>query len=102
MWQKCPVCDGQGNMVVAPGLSAVTCDICEGRKIIGPDGKPPVIEQSEVQASDECYTPPSPFDELSDDEIQYWSTPHYDELQAKKQMAAEQRKIDDELRRSHG
>jgi len=45
----------------------------------------------DVQAAD-IVTPISVFDELTEDEILYWSSSYFDELQAKKTAMAQARK----------
>lgn len=40
--------------------------------------------------------------EFTEDEILFYSTPYFDELQARKKAITEQRQIDEDLRRSHG
>jgi hypothetical protein len=99
-WQKCPICDGIGVVEVAKGVQPLKCDVCNGQKIIGEDGKPPphnLVWDGKVPdlSADELIRPMSPFDEISDEEVQYWATPHYDELQAKKQ--AQQQRIKEEI-----
>lgn len=51
----------------------------------------------EVKA-EEIMTPMPIFEELTDDEIKYWATPYYDELQAKKAAQSEQKQIDQSLK----
>jgi hypothetical protein len=50
------------------------------------------VKQQEIKTEipiDELMKPMSPFDELSDEEILYWSSDYYDELQAQKQKPKE-------------
>lgn len=42
----------------------------------------------DLEAKD-ILTPPSPFDNLTDEEVQYFATPYYDELQALKNRQQE-------------
>jgi hypothetical protein len=49
-------------------------------------------------AAEEIVAPPTIFDQMSDEEIMYWATPYYDELQAKKEAMANQRKEDEGLK----
>ena|SRR5579864_3633010 len=49
------------------------------------------LDAPELLAKD-IVAPPSPFDEISDDEVLYWSTPYFDEIQARKQMQQQSRK----------
>lgn len=50
---------------------------------------------------EEILKPMSPLDELSDDEIRYYATPYYDQLQAEKAQRAEQIKMGEELNANH-
>lgn len=43
--------------------------------------------------------PLSPLDEYTDEEIQFYATPYFDELQARKEAQAKQKKEDDELKK---
>lgn len=54
----------------------------------------------EEEKAEDLMKPLSAFDELTEEEIQYWSSPYYDELQAKKEAAKNQKQIDDELRQA--
>jgi len=57
----------------------------------------PVIEltDKEIEA---LVAQPSPFDDLTDEEIFYYATPYYDELQAKKLAHAEKLKEEEATR----
>lgn len=112
-WQKCPVCNGLGR---APEHF---CPVCKGALIISEvTGKPPAPDLASVShvtipneldaikfantpgriedlKPEEIIKPLSTFEELSDDEILYYSTPYYDELQAKKELQAAQIKEDE-------
>jgi len=48
------------------------------------------MEVPEVSAED-LVRPPSALDEITDEEILYWSTPYYDELQAMKREKDEEK-----------
>lgn len=50
----------------------------------------------------ELVIPPSPFDDLSDEEILYFATPYYDELQAKKEAQAQKLKEEEATRGKEG
>jgi uncharacterized HAD superfamily protein len=56
------------------------------------------IKQSYVpeMKAEEIVKPISVLDDLSDEELLYWSTPYYDDLQAKKQSQQEKEKMSDE------
>lgn len=41
---------------------------------------------------------PNPLDEMSEDEITFYATPYYDELQAKKQKKLEQQTLEEQVR----
>lgn len=43
MWQKCPICDGSGNVLSGFGsLQTKICTVCDGKKIINElTGLPP-------------------------------------------------------------
>lgn len=56
----------------------------------------PSIAVPEMKA-EELLKPMSPFDELTDEEVLFWSTNHYDELQAKKAKHAEHLKQHEEI-----
>ena len=45
--------------------------------------KPIQMTDEELEA---IVKPMSPFDDLSEEEIQYWATPYFDELQQKKEQ----------------
>lgn len=49
------------------------------------------LEAQELKA-EELVNPPSPFDELSDEEVLYYASPYFDEIQARKQAREEQLK----------
>lgn len=57
----------------------------------------PMVEltDKEIEA---LVTQPSPFDDLTDEEIFYYATPYYEELQAKKQAHAEKLKEEEATR----
>ena len=106
MFQKCPICDGRGNVTRVSGppdgpTYVETCDVCLGKRIIHTEtGQPPAkrVEPLVTEASDkaeEIVTPLSTFEELSEEEIMYWSTPTYDEIQERKDLAERQRKEDE-------
>jgi hypothetical protein len=95
-FQKCPLCEGRGSEHEALFLDA--CQVCLGKLIIHTEtGLPPAerVEAQVTEASDkaeEIVTPLSAFEELSEEEIMYWSTPTYDEIQERKDLAERQRK----------
>ena len=49
----------------------------------------------ELKAED-IVTPESAFNSLSDEEIQYWSSPYYEEIQAKKELQAKSKELANE------
>lgn len=49
---------------------------------------------------EEMVRPLSVLDEMSEEEIQYWATPWYDQLQAQKEELKNKKQIDDELKRA--
>ena len=59
---------------------------------IAPVGPPPELK------AEEMVKPLSVLDEYSDDEILYYSSPYYDELQAKKEAQQQLKKESDELK----
>lgn len=96
-FQKCPICEGFGTRNESP------CPTCAGRRVISDiTGLPPdIITVAPGGAvpdvkSEEIVTPVSPFDDLTDEEIIYFSTPYYDELQAKKEKQLKDREKDQE------
>jgi hypothetical protein len=46
----------------------------------------------------ELLIPISPFDDLSEDEIKYWATPYFDEIQARKEAQKQKIAREGELR----
>lgn len=62
----------------------------------------PVMRQDYVPevAPEEILKPLSAFDELSEEEVLYYATPYYDELQARKQEKQEKKRLSDELKRA--
>lgn len=85
-FQKCPLCEGVGD-IVKFGTYAV-CGICKGKKIINeatglPPEELPQIEAANPDAkAEELLTP---MEDLTEQEVLYWSTPYYDEIQAEKE-----------------
>jgi hypothetical protein len=59
------------------------------------DSEKSVIPSFEPKAED-IVAPLSLFDQVSEDEILYWSSPYYDELQAQKEE--KQQRLQDEVR----
>jgi hypothetical protein len=97
-WQVCPLCGGTGQ--TQAGQVVVTCAVCVGKRIIGSDGQPPKEQQSQSVPElkpEEIVKPLSPLDDFSDEEILYYATPYYDELQRKKEMHKEKLKQEDSL-----
>lgn len=46
-WQSCPHCKGNGYKENPfSGLELPTCDVCNGKKIINSEGKPPKDEET--------------------------------------------------------
>ena len=52
----------------------------------------------EEMKAEEIVKPLSVLDEYSEEEIKYWATSYFDELQAKKEARSKQKQLDDELR----
>lgn len=66
---------------------------------------PMPIKQPEVMTDiddKDLVVPSSPFDDLSDEEILYFATPYYDELQAKKEAQAQKLKEEEATRGKEG
>ncbi len=118
-FQKCPVCDGEGRInhslfvdedksdgVLTCKNVSEPCTTCQGRKIIhSVTGLPPQEQKqtpTETPAQqdlkpEDIVKPLSALDEYSEDEILYWSTPYFDELQAKKALRAQQIKDKEDI-----
>lgn len=48
MWQKCPICNGTGEITLQDG-NKKTCDTCNGTKMISTvNGKPPTNENKTI------------------------------------------------------
>lgn len=56
----------------------------------------PVQELSEDQVKS-LFSDTKVLDEMSDDEVLYWATPYYDQLQHEKKLQDEQRKLKKDL-----
>lgn len=60
MWQKCPICNGEGN-VSNNGLSSSThkvCPLCKGSMIISElNGLPPTLQSNEVGTPQSIHLP---------------------------------------------
>lgn len=48
--------------------------------------------------SEEIVKPMSVLDEYTEEEVLYWATPFFDELQTRKNKSSEMKSMDDELR----
>lgn len=59
----------------------------------------PPKEVPDVAAKD-LIAPLSTFDEPTDEEVLYWSTPYYEELQARKEAQTKQKTEDQAFRKS--
>lgn len=70
------------------GLTSVTID---GVKYEWQAKKRPNSEVPDLEAS-ELIKEMSPFDGLSEEDILYWSSPHYDTIQAEKELKAKHAK----------
>lgn len=77
------------------GLLAVEI---EGIKFILPLKDVPKMSVVEDLKAEDIVKPLSPLDEYSDEEILYWSSGYFDELQAKKEAQKNKKQIDDELK----
>lgn len=97
-FQRCPICLGQGVTRSEHTTAMHPCETCQGKRIINAEtGEPPKTKikiEGEVpdEKPDELLKPMNPLDESSEEEIQYWATPTYDELQAKKEARANRTK----------
>lgn len=69
-----------------------------GKFIVEREQQQPEEDVSDLKAED-IVTPSSPFDELSEDEILYWSVPHYDQIQS---LRDQQQRLKDEEMSKHG
>ncbi len=115
-FQKCPVCEGLGRELLPPVFDgnrfvsaavSMPCQTCQGKRIIHsvtglpPQNQPEPLPQTppalQELKPEEIVSPLSVLDEYSDDEILYWSTPYFDELQAKKALRAQQIKDKEDL-----
>lgn len=56
------------------------------------------VEFSSDRKFEELLKPLSPFDEMTEEEILYYATPYYDELQAKKKAKQEKIKEEQQVR----
>lgn len=52
---------------------------------------PPIKAEEPVQEND-IAQPKTPYDDMDDDEILFWSTPYYEELQDKREQHAQKLK----------
>lgn len=98
-FQKCPMCEGHGyEKVLWPDQAgefkekAVDCRTCQARRIIHTEtGLPPsdpvidAIPKPDMTPED-IVRPMSVLDDYSDDEIMYYHSPYFDELQAIKEQ----------------
>lgn len=92
-FQKCPVCDGSGFFSCGMTQTNGVCQTCLGKRIIHTEtGKPPqdaIPDPPPVSGdlkAEDIVTPMSVLDDISDEEIQYWASPYYDEIQAQKEL----------------
>lgn len=103
-FQKCPVCNGAGVILpMASGVN-VNCSTCEGKKIINElTGLPPKITVTSgtvypepAKLSDEevkaLVKELNPLDDYSPDELLYYASPYFDELQAQKEIRTQELK----------
>lgn len=76
MWQKCPICDGEGR-VTSNGLSSSVhqvCSVCKGAKIISElNGLPPSLKP--MDSTDIVFTHPN-YHPIACDSFE----PYFDEL----------------------
>lgn len=55
--------------------------------------KPKIIEYSDAElTAEDLVSPMSPLDDLNDEEMLYWATPHFDEMQEQKKLREQQLK----------
>jgi hypothetical protein len=85
------------------GLSHIKVEGFEA-SLTAPKAEPapaPTVELSddEIKA---LVSQPSPFDDLSEEEILYFATPYFDELQAQKEARAQELKEEEALRGKEG
>lgn len=66
-------------------IDGVTYNLYQGDVVTNSSTK--IVPDMEAK---ELVVPLSPFDEMSEDEILYWSTPFYDELKHQKELRAQQ------------
>lgn len=97
-FQVCPLCQGKGGGLVE------CCPVCLNKLVIDDKtGRPPTIEKTPVLESittpqaqsnkpEDLVAPMSVFEEPTDEEILYYATPYYDELQANKAEMARRKK----------
>lgn len=57
------------------------------KEVLRPE--PVVLKNDTIVSPDDVYRASNPLDEMSDEEIQYYATPYYDELQEKKRSYEE-------------
>jgi len=69
------------------GLESIEVD---GIKFSVPNAQEPTQENDITQ-------PITPYDHISDEEVLYWSTGYYDEMQSIKELQLEQKKETEEL-----
>ncbi len=71
------------------GLKSITIEgvTYELQITYNPNIVTPNLSEDQIKA---LMNPASPFDELSDDEVLFWSTPHYDEIQKQKELREKQ------------
>ena len=76
------------------GLTSIKVDGFEATLSQGPQEKQVIGKQADM-TKEEIMTTLQVFDDLSDDQILYWSTPYYDELESLKQAQLEASKKDE-------
>ena len=79
------------------GISSVKVEGLEATMAI-PNIEEKTQEPAEVIDDKDLVALASPFDELTEEELMYWSTPYFDELQENKRHMAEQRQKDEATR----
>lgn len=77
------------------GLTSIEVD---GVKFNVPGESVKVLDFVPDMKPEEIIKPMNTLDEMSDEEILYYATPYYDELQTKKKYREEQLKLEEKLR----
>lgn len=89
-FQKCPICEGSGRthdaQVEGVPENFFECPTCRGMRIVSSlTGLPPekAIPEVSYEKTEKDLVPDAP--EYTEEEIRYYASPYFDELQAKKE-----------------